>query len=263
MRYLWNQQQNSVVGTMQRPPPPHCSSAEEIESDSCGVSNWHCSLSLPSSAGMVGSRCCCPLRAGSHCGVVLGKKRGLLCCQVAVVGRDSYGFVFPPRVTASAAPFAPLTGDPTPQPNGPNPGSNPCFSHMSMCVFAQALAVFAGPGQSDWLAQMWQAYRNVRNAEALERACPSLARGRGGTGLLSIGRQFSSALLCWPTAGPTDWLESMVSAASLLEMACSTFMVIALTRAFWRPRTKECVKKTGLVSPVIMCLDTLTSIKPC
>ena len=85
------------------------------------------------------------------------KKRGLLCCQVAVVGRDSYGFVFPPRVTASAAPFAPLTGDPTPQPNGPHPGSNPCFSHMSMCVFAQALAVFAGPGQSDWLAQMWQA----------------------------------------------------------------------------------------------------------
>ncbi len=48
--------------------------------------------------------------------VVLFWEKGLLCCQVAVVGRDSYGFVFPPRVTASAAPFAPLTDSP-PHPN--------------------------------------------------------------------------------------------------------------------------------------------------
>lgn len=38
-------------------------------------------------------------------------EKGLLCCQVAVAGRDSYGFVFPPRVTASAAP---LTDNPPP-----------------------------------------------------------------------------------------------------------------------------------------------------
>lgn len=113
-------------------------------------------LPLPSCAGMAGSRCCSPLSAGSHAGVVLGIGG---CCQVAVVGRDSYGFVFPPRVTASAAPFAPSTDDPLPQPNGPHPGSNPCYSQSwkCMCVFTRAPAVFAGPGQSDWLAQMWQA----------------------------------------------------------------------------------------------------------
>lgn len=35
--------------------------------------------------------------------VVLFWEKSLLCCQVAVVGGDSYGFVLPPRVTASAA----------------------------------------------------------------------------------------------------------------------------------------------------------------
>lgn len=58
------------------------------------------------------------------------------------------------------------------------------------------------------------------------------------------------ALLCSALLADwrADWLESTVGAASLLEMACSTFMVIALTRAFRRPRAKECVKKTGLGS---------------
>lgn len=70
-----------------------------------------------------------------------------------------------------------------------------------------------------------------------------LGPGQEGRGYLSIGRQFSSALLANRRA---DWLESTASAASLLEMACSTFMVIALTRAFWRPNAKECVKKQDL-----------------
>ena len=150
-RTLW-------LGRCSVPPPTRCSSAEEIESDSCGV--FELALfslpAIPCRDGRQQVLLSVESRVTLWC--CFGKKKGgLLCCQVAVVGRDSYGFVFPPRVTASAAPFAPLTGDPTPQPNGPHPGSNPCFSHMSMCVFAQALAVFAGPGQSDWLAQMWQA----------------------------------------------------------------------------------------------------------
>lgn len=63
-------------------------------------------LSLPPSVGMVGSRCGCLLTAGSYSAVVLGD--GLLYCQVAVAGRDSYGFVFPARVTPLlSCPFAP------------------------------------------------------------------------------------------------------------------------------------------------------------
>lgn len=84
-----------------------------------------------------------------------------------------------------------------------------------------------------------------------------LGLGQRGPGQLSIGK---SALLCFAVLahGRVDWLESMVNAVSLLEMACSTFMVIALTRAFWRPSAKVC-ERTGLVFPVIMCLGTKKS----
>lgn len=46
--------------------------------------------------------------------VVLFWEKSLLCCQVAVVGGDSYGFVLPPRVTASAASLTPPAPTPTP-----------------------------------------------------------------------------------------------------------------------------------------------------
>lgn len=72
-----------------------------------------------------------------------------------------------------------------------------------------------------------------------------------------------TVLLCFALLADrrADWLESTVSAARLLEMACSTFMVIAITSAFWRPSAKECVKKQDLrVSPVIMCLDILKAV---
>lgn len=78
-----------------------------------------------------------------------------------------------------------------------------------------------------------------------------LGPGQRGTGQLGIGRQLSSALLAGHWA---DWLESMERAASLLEMACSTFMVIALTRAFWRPSAKECVKKQDLLFLLSLCV---------
>lgn len=78
-----------------------------------------------------------------------------------------------------------------------------------------------------------------------------LGPGQKGRDYLSIGRQFSSALLA---DCRTEWLACTVSTASLLEMACSTFMVIALTMAFRRPSAK--VKKTGLVSAAIMCLES-------
>lgn len=50
-------------------------------------------------------------------------------------------------------------------------------------------------------------------------------------------RADSSALLADSRA---DWLESPAGAASPLEMASSTFMVITPTGAFWRQRAKEC-----------------------
>lgn len=59
---------------------------------------------------------------------------------------------------------------------------------------------------------------------------------RGWAGWVSAD---SSALLAGCRA---DWLE-MASLVSLLKMACSTFMVIALTSAFWRPTVKECVRR--------------------
>lgn len=108
------------------------SPAEAIESDSwVGVDVIV--LSLPHSVGMVGSRCGCLLTAGSQGAVVLGN--GLLYCQVAVAGRDSYGFVFPARVTALlSCPFAPypilMAFTPALTPGSPRAGS--AYEHM--CV---------------------------------------------------------------------------------------------------------------------------------
>lgn len=89
---------------------PLCTSAEEIEGDSwVGVELALFFLCHPlpgwSAAGAA-------VRCMQGHTVVLFWEKGLLYCQVAVVGRDSDGFVFPPRVTASAAPFAPLTKNP-------------------------------------------------------------------------------------------------------------------------------------------------------
>lgn len=73
------------------------------------------------------------LTAGSQGAVVLGN--GLLYCQVAVAGRDSYGFVFPARVTALlSCPFAPypilMAFTPALTPASPRAGS--AYEHM--CV---------------------------------------------------------------------------------------------------------------------------------
>lgn len=58
---------------------------------------------------------------------------------------------------------------------------------------------------------MWQAHRNARNAEALERVCPSLAQGRKG-GATSVSAdssaQLSSALLA---DCRSDWLKSKLA----------------------------------------------------
>lgn len=110
VRYCWNTQQNSVVETCSVSPPPLLLSWDwewQLCGDRSGIV-----LSLPSSAGMVSSRCCHPLGVRSHSGVVLGKGVALL-PGGAVVGRDSYGFVFPPRVTASAAHLQPPFSTPT------------------------------------------------------------------------------------------------------------------------------------------------------
>lgn len=148
--------------------PPCCWSAEEIESDSCmGVVSALFFLCHPplgwSAAGAA-------IRWVRGHTVVLFWEKSSLCCQVAVVGGDSYGFVFPPRVTASAASLTPLPHphprlQPKPQSNGPHPKCKPCFSQswncmwafVCVCVCPRFLAVFADPGQSRWLAQMWQA----------------------------------------------------------------------------------------------------------
>lgn len=113
---------------------PHCSSAEEIESDSCVGVELALFFFCHPLLGWLAAGAAVRWVQGHT--VVLFWEKGLLRCQVAVVGRDSYGFVFPPRVTASAAPFAPLTDNPPPQPNGPHPGSNPCFSRGWKCIWA-------------------------------------------------------------------------------------------------------------------------------
>lgn len=83
---------------------PLCTSAEEIEYDSwVGVELALFFLCHPLPGwSAAGAAVCC---TQGHT-VVLFWEKGLLCCQVAVVGRDSNSFVFPPRVTASAAPFS-------------------------------------------------------------------------------------------------------------------------------------------------------------
>lgn len=98
---------------MWSPPfPPCCWSAEEIESNSCvGVMSalfFLCHPALGQSAAGAAIRW-----VRGHT-VVLFWEKSLLCCQVAVVGGDSYGFVLPPRVTASAASLTPPAPTPTP-----------------------------------------------------------------------------------------------------------------------------------------------------
>lgn len=154
--YCWNSQQNSVVETCSVFPPLLFSRDWEwqLRGDRSGVV-----LSLPSSAGMVSSRCCHPLGVRSHSGVVLGKGVALL-PGGTVVGRDSYGFVFPPRVTASAAhlqppPFNPNLMALTPALTPASPRTGNTCEHV--CVRLRSLDVFTGPGLWHWLAQMWQA----------------------------------------------------------------------------------------------------------
>lgn len=244
MGSLWNPQQNSVFGTSN--VFPFCSSAEQIESDSCvGVELalfFFCHPLLGWSAAGAAVRW-----VRGHT-VVLFWEKGLLCCQVAVVGRDSYGFVFPPRVTASAAS---LTDDPPPDP----PNLNPMALTLALTPASpragseyEHMCVRPSSGCVRRPRPITLASTDVTGLEECEECGGAgagvsiLGPGQRGAGLLSIGRQFSSALLADCRA---DWLE-MVSAASLLEMACSTFMVIALTRAFWRPSAKQCVRKQDL-----------------
>jgi len=178
--------------------------AKEIESDSwMGVELALFSLCHPllgwSAAGAV-----CPLTAGSHCGVVLGEGLpGGSCWQ-----RQLWLCVSSKSLCPFQLPLLPLHFQrPPSQPSGPHPCPNPCFSQswesIWACVCSPELRL-CSQTQSDWLAQMWQAYRNARNAEALERVCPSLAQGRRG-GATSVSAD-SSALLCWLTAGLTGWL---------------------------------------------------------
>lgn len=63
--------------------------------------------------------------------VVLFWEKSLLRCQVAVVGGDSYGFVLPPRVTASAASLT-------------TPGSNPNPNLMALTPNAALASLRAG-----------------------------------------------------------------------------------------------------------------------
>lgn len=57
---------------------PLRASAEEIEHDSWVGGRPGIVVPVPSSAGMVGSRCCRPLRAWPHSGVVSGEGAALL-----------------------------------------------------------------------------------------------------------------------------------------------------------------------------------------
>lgn len=139
--------------------------------------------------------------------MVLFWEKGLLCCQVAVVGRDSYGFVFPPRVTASAAP---LTDEPhQPQPNGPHPGCNPCFSQSWGCMWAIACS----PEVSGWVCRLRPITLASTDVTGLKE-CEECGGAEAGVSILGPGQRGgrassvsadSSALLCWPIAGLTGW----------------------------------------------------------
>lgn len=144
-------------------PPSHAATLptrlrETVARGSCR----HCFFSsLPSSAGMVGSRCCHPLGARSHSGVVLGKGVALL-PGGSCWWRQLWLCVPSKSYSISCLPNTPQPRwlQPRPRPHGPHPDCNPCFSLSwscmcaCVCVCVRFLAVFAGPGQSRWLAQM-------------------------------------------------------------------------------------------------------------
>lgn len=196
---------------------------------------------------MVSSRCCCPLSARSHSGVVLGKGAALLpggsCWQRQLwlcVSSKSYSISClsnrrpPPYPPPNLNPMA-LTLALTPA----SPRAGSAYEHM--CVRPSSGCV-RRPRPITLASTDVTGLEECEECGGAGAGVSILGPGQRGAGLLSIGRQFSSALLADCRA---DWLE-MVSAASLLEMACSTFMVIALTRAFWRPSAKECVRKQDL-----------------
>lgn len=167
--------------------PPLYSSAKKIESDSCAVVKLalfflcHPPLGLSAAGAAV--------RWVQGHTVVLFWEKGLLCCQVSVVGRDSYSIVFPPRVRASAAPFAPLTDDPLPQPNGLHPGSN-LASRIWACVCSP---------------ELWLCSQDLANQTGLHR-CDRLR------GMLGMWRRRSGRVHPWP--GAEGGRASSVSADS-------------------------------------------------
>ena len=111
---------------------------EEIESGSCCQAlGSHCSSSAAPDRGRSAAGAAIRWAPGSHSGVVLGR-RGSPAARWQLLVKTVMALCPLPRVTASAAPFAPLTDDPLPQPNGPHPGSNPRTSQSCecMCVFA-------------------------------------------------------------------------------------------------------------------------------
>lgn len=88
---------------------PLCTSAQEIEGDSwAGV--VLALFSLPSSAGMVSSRCGCPLGAGSHGGVVLGKGAALL--PGGICWQRQLSLCVSSKSYCISCPFCPLSRQP-------------------------------------------------------------------------------------------------------------------------------------------------------
>lgn len=235
----------TVVETCSGPPPPF--SSVEIESDSC--------VGMDLALFFL----CHPLLGWSAAGaairwvwghtVVLFWEKGLLCCQVAQLLADTVMALcslqeLQHQLPIYSPPFQPQT-------NGPHPGSNPCFSqnwkYMWACVCSPEVS-----GCVHRPRPMALASTDVTGLEEFEECGGAkagvsiLGPGQKGAGELGIGRQLSSVLLASCRA---DWLE-MVSFASPLEMVCSTFMVTALTKTFWR-----------LSAPVIMCLETQNPVK--
>lgn len=115
---------------------------------------------------------------------------------------------------------------------------------MSVRVFARALAVFRRRRPITLASTDVTGSEECKECGGAGAGVSILGPGQREGGRASSVSADSSALLRWLTAG-ADWLE-MVSAVSLQEMACSTFMVIAVTSPFWRPSAKECVRKQDL-----------------
>lgn len=156
-------------------------------------------FSLPSSTGMVGSRCCHPLGARSHTGVVLGKELALL-PGGSCWWRQLWLCAPSKSYSISCLPNHPQL-QPQPQPNGPEPKCNPCFSQSwncmraCVCVCVCLPEVFGSVRRTRPIALASADVTGLKECEECGGATAGVSifgPGQKGEGQLGISRQLHS-----------------------------------------------------------------------